>query len=1654
MKLFQKTLSVLLALVLICSVFTVIPAVAADDTANDDAAEQNVLMREKSVDLSEVGADTDLAGTGHYNIAVGDKVVTENNYNNILGDSSSPHKAVYDPQKKILTLNDPTITKVYNNDPEYGAITIQQSGVTVKGSFRMSSSLSNYGLYISEDNDVTLDGNFTFCGAKEGIIAGGKLTLSGGTVTAKSTDSDGYGIYCDDMVVNNSITKLTAEGGDCAFIGDHLTMNGTRITSPVDAFYSEDARSICLADLSDIAKSAVIEPFSGTYYDLWLGSRHVSSENCRDIYGDGKASYDPQSKTLTLNDPQIVGVYCELDNMSMNYKIYAGSNLNLKGSYHIKQSDLDFYKPEPGSGETDEENDLYNGLRVKGNLTLDGDFTFLAKGNPVVAEGNITIQSGTIKAVGDLTIGIMTLDGNIIIEKDIASLDVTAPMYPLWAKEISIASGLKLVEPAGGGLGVETSSNHQFIVNSEGEKVTHVVIEPMTEPPLVNYNIVVGGTLVTSRNKTDILGDGKARYNPDTNTLTLDDPTLSGVFTNNNTTFSIVSLVEGLTVAGSCHLTSADAMYGFYSTYDATFDGNFTFRGTSYAVNTQNGLTIRSGSLKAISSGNYAIYNKEGAIDINSGVTKVEASGASYAIVSQTLSLGQDMEITSPAGAVLYTITSQDLQTIVTDSAIAKSAVIEYKPQSPSEPPTPTQAPTQAPTDPAPTQAPTTPSPTQAPQPPTEVPLEGSGTQSAPYLIATVGDWNALKDFVAAGGDTAGVYFKLLSDITVSTMIGTSEHPFKGSFDGGEHTLTLKYGSADNPYPEGSAAPFSNVYGCTVTNLHVTGTIYTSSWFAGSIAGWQDGNVTIENCQSNAVIVLSKNGDGSSGGFVGRNDGGVLTINNCVYNGKLLTTSNTTHCGGIVGSRKNSGGSGKIKVINSIYDPAPIGENETEVFTTNGATISRGTASAVTVTNCYYTRTLGTVQGKQAYTVTGNYAALTLNGTPGLNYNGTIYAGKDDVIKLSTGVDTILFAASAGTLTQKGSSLTLKMPAEDVTIAPVNDDLRSGFKDASSLAGYSGEGADKLVDGKTETKWCGAISPSPVTMTFNAKEAVTLVGYQLTTANDTQKHPDRNPTHWTLEGSTNGRVWTMLSEVNDSSVLPGDNFRSIAFSPDSPVTTQYTYYRFTTLQNGGATSFQLSELRLYTKERSDQYEEYDLWLGSTRVTSQNRDDILSDGGKAKFNANTCTLTLDDPEIDGTTPEQYLGNAKILSRLDHLIIQGSYHMTHKETRFGCCCTGSIELKGDFTLYGLDGMYVDKAATFTSGKIHLIGEGLSSHGFSGNDNVTIGKNITELITRSESFNAIICNGSLTIEDGLVISAPVGGVVKEDAYNRGFHTIDVPEGAYAKYVAIEPYKEYDLWVGSTRVTASNKYDILGDGGKAVFNSDTNTLTLSDPVISGKHGDAKIDAQVNLTLKGSYHMTQKESSYGVSSSSAGLTFSGDFTFMGTSSAINTSQYTTVESGSLKAIGGTYGIFSSWEMYIKKAAQRIEMEGSTAAYAGNHIIIEGDQELVLPENGVISDKPGLLRIKESDGSTTAKKAVIELPDKILGDSDGNEMIESIDATYVQRAVVGLETPYKESRLMRGDVDGDGILTVMDATNIQRYLCGLKTNFPIGQVVS
>lgn len=61
----------------------------------------------------------------------------------------------------------------------------------------------------------------------------------------------------------------------------------------------------------------------------------------------------------------------------------------------------------------------------------------------------------------------------------------------------------------------------------------------------------------------------------------------------------------------------------------------------------------------------------------------------------------------------------------------------------------------------------------------------------------------------------------MMNDINVTTAIGSPTHPFKGTFDGNGHTLTVDYEYISVDYP----APFSVIQNATIENLKVEGNI-------------------------------------------------------------------------------------------------------------------------------------------------------------------------------------------------------------------------------------------------------------------------------------------------------------------------------------------------------------------------------------------------------------------------------------------------------------------------------------------------------------------------------------------------------------------------------------------------------------------------------------------------------------------------------------------------------------------------------------------------------------------------------------------------------------------------------------------------------------
>ena len=137
------------------------------------------------------------------------------------------------------------------------------------------------------------------------------------------------------------------------------------------------------------------------------------------------------------------------------------------------------------------------------------------------------------------------------------------------------------------------------------------------------YNLWVAGTQVSSDNASDVLGDGKVSWNNSSNTLTLNNATLSGSIEKTATETGeqlIINLVGTNTVNGQILFQSPDRMYpgdltftGSGSLNIASNDENGVIDGVS-SVNTAEGLYIATDTPDPICYNGYYIAGNSGSV--------------------------------------------------------------------------------------------------------------------------------------------------------------------------------------------------------------------------------------------------------------------------------------------------------------------------------------------------------------------------------------------------------------------------------------------------------------------------------------------------------------------------------------------------------------------------------------------------------------------------------------------------------------------------------------------------------------------------------------------------------------------------------------------------------------------------------------------------------------------------------------------------------------------------------------------------------------------------------------------------------------------------------------------------------------------------------
>ncbi|MBR4240105.1 MAG: leucine-rich repeat protein [Prevotella sp.] len=267
----------------------------------------------------------------------------------------------------------------------------------------------------------------------------------------------------------------------------------------------------------------------------------------------------------------------------------------------------------------------------------------------------------------------------------------------------------------------------------------------------------------------------------------------------------------------------------------------------------------------------------------------------------------------------------------------------------------------------------------------------GSGTEANPYLIQSSPEWVKLAIDVENGTTYSGKVFRLTNNIDTEGMtVGTEEHPFSGTFDGDNHTLTMNCGHEYTPVAN-TVAPFLWVSGATIRHLHTAGTLHTNGQYsAGIVARIKgSGSTSLYDCHSAMTIHTLKSGDASFGGLVGGVSEGAdtLFIEKCSFSGKLTQHMNATNCGGFVGWS-----SVPVVITNGLFDPQGWTYFES---IRSGATFARMKKySDLRLTDCYTTYHFGEI--KQGVFVIGDIdiakgCTYEFLGEPEVTINGKDY---------------------------------------------------------------------------------------------------------------------------------------------------------------------------------------------------------------------------------------------------------------------------------------------------------------------------------------------------------------------------------------------------------------------------------------------------------------------------------------------------------------------------------------------------------------------------------------------------------------------------------------------------------------------------------------
>ena len=200
---------------------------------------------------------------------------------------------------------------------------------------------------------------------------------------------------------------------------------------------------------------------------------------------------------------------------------------------------------------------------------------------------------------------------------------------------------------------------------------------------------------------------------------------------------------------------------------------------------------------------------------------------------------------------------------------------------------------------------------------------EGDGTQDNPFQIETAAQLAYFAKTVNEGEAYLYKYIVLTADIDLAnkewTPIGNHSNPFKGNFNGNNHTVTGMRisGELDRVGLFGECIKFN--VDSAIKNITVKDSVICGINFVGAIVGYAEG-INIENCRS---IGNTINGKTDVGGICGKIGGySVGKVSQCYNSSKVTGRVRVGGIAGMGGIAENCLNTGEIMIINKAHKSA------------------------------------------------------------------------------------------------------------------------------------------------------------------------------------------------------------------------------------------------------------------------------------------------------------------------------------------------------------------------------------------------------------------------------------------------------------------------------------------------------------------------------------------------------------------------------------------------------------------------------------------------------------------------------------------------------------------------------------------------------------